>query len=316
MSFVDSTQTGEHPLRMSVISRSLGSTRRRFALVMLAPATILLVGLTLYPFLVSLWYSFTDFSLLEPRDRDFIGFANYADLLTGAEFWNSFRITAAFCLLAVSIETLIALGIALLLQAETRGTGMLRAIYMVPMAITPVAATFTFRLMYSPTLGVFNAILDRLGLPPQAWLSDPRMALPALVIVDVWQWTPFILLIVIGGLSVIPREPIEAAALDGASGWTLFRDITLPYLRPFLAIAILFRFIDAFKTFDIIYVLTGGGPGTSTRTLNLFAFKQGIEFLELGYAASIAIVMLILVTIAARVFVRLTHAMRPAGGQA
>ncbi len=276
---------------------------------MLAPATILLLGLTLYPFLASFWYSFTDYSLLKPNDRDFVGLANYVRLLSGSEFWASFRTTATFCALAVGIETLIALGIALLLQAESRGSGLLRAIYMVPMAITPVAATFTFRLIYSPSLGVLNAFLERIGLPPQAWLSDPRMALPALVLVDVWQWTPFILLIIVGGLSVIPAEPLEAAAIDGASGWRLFWDITLPFLRPFLAIAVLFRFIDAFKTFDIIYVLTGGGPGTSTRTLNLFAFKQGIEFLEMGYASSIAILMLIVVTLATRIFVRATRLM-------
>lgn len=293
---------------------SLRRRRQRFLLLMLAPATLLLLALTLYPFLTSLWYSFTDYSLLEPNDRDFVGLSNYASLLRGGEFWSSLRITALFCAMAVGIETLLGLGVALLLQAETRGGGLLRAVYMVPMAITPVAATFTFRLMYSPSLGVFNVFLERLGLPPQAWLADPTMALPALVLVDVWQWTPFILLIVIGGLSVIPSEPLEAAALDGATGWQLFRSITLPYLRPFLAIAVLFRFIDAFKTFDIIYVLTGGGPGTATRTLNLFAFKQGIEFLEMGYAASIAILMLIFVTVVSRLFVRMTRLLEPGEG--
>jgi multiple sugar transport system permease protein len=185
---------------------------------------------------------------------------------------------------------------------------------MIPMAITPVAATFTFRLMYSPSLGVFNHLLERVGLPPQTWLADPRLALPSLVVVDVWQWTPFILLIVVGGLSVQPQEPVEAAMLDGAAGWRLFRDITLPFLWPFLTIAILFRTIDAFKTFDIIYVLTGGGPGTSTRTLNLLAFKEGIEFLEMGYAAAISIVMLVIVLVFAQVFVRRTGLIRGMGG--
>ncbi|MFN8594191.1 MAG: sugar ABC transporter permease [Thermomicrobiales bacterium] len=292
---------------------SLVRQRRRFVLLMLTPATLLLLVLTLYPFLASFWYSLTDYSLLEPNDRDFIGLGNYASLLRGGEFWWSLRVTTLFCVMAVGVETLLALGIALLLQAET-GAGWLRAVYMIPMAITPVAATFTFRLMYSPSLGVINYALERLGLPPQAWLADPTMALPALVLVDVWQWTPFILLIVVGGLSVIPSEPLEAAALDGASGWRLFRDVTFPYLRPFLAIAVLFRFIDAFKTFDIIYVLTGGGPGTATRTLNLFAFKQGIEFLEMGYAASIAILMLVVVTIASRLFVRMTRLLEPGEG--
>jgi multiple sugar transport system permease protein len=284
--------------------------RRRFVFLMLAPATVLLLALTLYPFLASAWLSLTDYSLLEPNDRDFIGLRNYAELLGSAEFWGAFRLTAVFCLFAVGIETLLGIGVALLLHAETRGVGWLRAVYMIPMAITPVAATFTFRLMYSPSLGVFNHFLERLGLPPQAWLADPRLALPALVMVDVWQWTPFVLLIVVGGLSVLPQEPFEAATLDGASGWRLFRDMTLPFIWPYLTVAILFRTIDAFKTFDIIYVLTGGGPGTSTRTLNLFAFKQGIEFLEMGFASSVAILMLLIVTVFAKVFVARTGLMR------
>lgn len=287
--------------------------RRRFVLLMLAPSTVVLLGLTLYPFLTSLWLSFTDYTLLEPNDRDFVGLANYRELVTSAEFWGAFRVTALFCFFAVGIETLLGLGVALLLQAEGRRVGWLRALYMVPMAITPVAATFTFRLMYSPSLGVFNHLLESVGLPPQTWLADPRLALPSLVLVDVWQWTPFVLLIVVGGLSVLPQEPFEAAMLDGASGWRLFRDLTLPFLWPFLTIAVLFRTIDAFKTFDIIYVLTGGGPGTSTRTLNLLAFKQGIEFLEMGEAAAVSILMLVAVILFAQVFVRRTGLIRGMG---
>lgn len=284
--------------------------RRRFVWLMLAPSTILLLGLTLYPFISSLLLSFTDYTLLAPGDRKVIGLRNYADLLGSADFWGAFRVTLVFCALAVGIETVIGVLVAVLLHAETRGAPALRAAYMIPMAITPVAATFTFRLMYSPSLGIVNYFLQGLGLPPQAWLSDPKMALPALVIVDVWQWTPFILLIVVGGLSVLPQEPFEAATVDGAGGWRLFRDLTLPMLRPYLAVAILFRAIDAFKTFDIIYVLTGGGPGTATRTLNLYAFKQGIEFLEMGYASSIAIVMLILTILFARLFLWRTGLIR------
>ncbi|MBA3415540.1 MAG: sugar ABC transporter permease [Chloroflexia bacterium] len=288
--------------------------RRRFVLLMLAPSTILLMALTLYPFLTSLWLSVTDYTLLAPNDREFIGLENYRELLASAEFWGALRLTAVFCLFAVGLETLIGVGVALMLHAETRRVGWLRAVYMVPMAITPVAATFTFRLMYSPSLGVFNHLLERVGLPPQTWLADPRLALPSLLLVDIWQWTPFILLIVVGGLSVLPQEPFEAAMLDGAAGWRLFRDITLPFLWPFLTIAILFRAIDAFKTFDIIYVLTGGGPGTSTRTLNLLAFKQGIEFLEMGYAAAISILMLVIVMVFAQIFVRRTGLIRGMGG--
>jgi multiple sugar transport system permease protein len=301
-----------HPQRGVVPrpSRTNARQRRWFVLLMLAPATLLLLGLTLFPFASSLFLSFTDYSLQSSDGYDWIGTGNYADLLTGPAFWPAFRTTLLFTGMAVGLETLLGLGIAVMLHQETRGVPVLRAIYMVPMAITPIAATFTFRLMYNPTLGVFNYFLENLGLPRQAWLSDLRMALPALVIVDAWQWTPFVLLIVVGGLSVLPQEPFEAAQLDGAGAWRTFRDLTLPMLWPYLAVAVLFRTIDAFKTFDIIYVLTGGGPGVVTRTLNLLAYKQGIEYLEVGYAASIATVMLVLTILFARLFLWRTGLVR------
>lgn len=291
--------------------RTVAQERRRFVTLMLAPATIVLLGLTIFPFLASLYYSFTDYSLMSPDDVNIVWFANYGDLLSNPGFWSAARTTAIFTVAAVSIETLLGIGIAVLLHAETRGATIFRAIYLIPMAITPVAATFTFRLMFNPSLGVFNYVLELAHLPTQTWLADPRLALPSLIMVDVWQWTPFVLLIVAGALTVLPQEPFEAARVDGASSWQLFRDLTLPMLMPYIGVAVLFRSLDAFKTFDIIYALTGGGPGISTRTLNLLAYKQGIEYLEMGYAAAIAIVMLIIATVFARLFLRRTGLIRP-----
>lgn len=277
---------------------------------MLAPSTILLLGLTIFPFAASLYYSFTDYSLLEPGQTSFIWLDNYRDLLTSADVHEALTTTLIFTAAAVGIETLLGIAVATALHAETRGSTLLRAIYLIPMAITPVAATFTFRLILHPTRGVLNYLLESVGLPAQTWLADPALALPTLILIDVWQWTPFVLLIVAGALTVLPQEPFEAARVDGATGWRLFRDLTLPMLKPFLGVAILFRVLDAFKAFDIIYALTGGGPGTVTRTLNLLAYKEGIEYLEMGYAASIAIVMLILATIFARVFLWRTGLIR------
>lgn len=280
------------------------SEQQLFILLMLAPATMLLLGLTIVPFVISFLLSFTDYSLLRAGQWTVTGFQNYVDLLATPEFWRAFRITVLFTACALLIQTTLAVGIAVLLHEERRAAPFFRILYMLPMAITPVAATFTFRIIFNPTLGILNYSLRSLGLPPQAWLADPGLALPTLILVDTWQWTPFILLIVAGGLTVLPIEPFEAAWVDGANRWQTFRYLTLPMLRPYLAVAILFRSMDAFKTFDIIFVLTGGGPGITTRTLNLLAYQQGIEFLSIGKASTIAIVMLVVVIVFAQIFLR------------
>ena len=285
--------------------------RRKFLLLMLAPATVLLMGLTVAPFLASLAFSFTNYDLTAPGQTEFVGLANYIALFSSSEFWNAARVTTVFTLVAVSLQLVLGVAIATLLHNETRGVPIFRLIYLLPMAITPVAAVFTFRMMFNPSLGVFNHMVKALGLPAQDWLGTPAMALGALILVDTWQWTPFILLIAAGGLAALDEEPLEAARIDGAGPIQLFFHHTLPMLFPYLAIAIVFRSIDAFKTFDIIFVLTNGGPGIATRTLNLLAYKQGIEFLAMAYAATLAIVMLIMTIVVSQVFLRRTDLFRP-----
>ncbi|MGB3814468.1 MAG: sugar ABC transporter permease [Shinella sp.] len=288
------------PLRQTTIQRA----ERNFILLMLAPATILMLTLTLVPFLVSVYLSFTDYSLTAPDTVNWVGLKNYSDLLTSGDFWEAARITAIFTIVAVGIETVLGVGIAALLHHEVKQASWLRVIYLLPMAITPIAATFTFRLMFNPTQGVLNYLLGLVGLPPSAWTAAPETALLSLILVDVWQWTPFILLIVMGGMAALPPEPEEASQMDGAGPFRTFFIVTLPRLKPYLALALLFRLIDAFKTFDIIFVLTGGGPGVVTRSLNLLAYKFGIEYLSMGYASALAIVMLVFTLVAGQVFLR------------
>ncbi|MEO1103091.1 MAG: sugar ABC transporter permease [Pseudomonadota bacterium] len=285
--------------------------RTRFILLMLAPATVLLIGLTIIPFVASVVFSFTNYSLVTPDDFAFIGVENYGRMLDSEEFWNALRITLLFTVAAVSVQLILGVGIAALLHHETRGVPLLRIIYLLPLAITPVAAVFTFRIMLNPSIGIANYILRSIGLPPQDWLGTPAMAIATLVAVDTWQWAPFILLIAAGGLAAMDQEPQEAAAMDGAGPVRAFFDHALPMLFPYLVIAIVFRSIDAFKTFDIIFVLTGGGPGIATRTLNLLAYKQGIEFLSMGYAAALALVMLIITIVASQTLLRKTRLFRP-----
>ena len=272
---------------------------------MLAPAVILLVGLTVVPFITSVGLSLTDYLLSSPPAR-FIAFKNYTDLLSSSDFWKALSISLLFTIGAVALETIIGVSIAVVLHQETKFVALFRTIYLIPLAITPIAALFTFRMMLNPSLGVVNYLLRRIGVPAQDWLGGHSMALISLILVDTWQWAPFTLLIVVGGLASLPLEPFEAAELDGASRLQTFFYITLPLLKPFLLIAVLFRSIDAFKTFDLIYVLTAGGPGTSTTTLNLYGYKQAIEFLELGYGATIAIIIMLIMTIFANIFLRKT----------
>lgn len=285
--------------------------RRRFVVLMLAPATVLLAGLTLLPFIVSVLFSLTNYSLVTPDDARFVGVANYHALFRSEEFWNALRVTVLFTTVAVAVQLVLGVGIAVLLHHETRAVPLLRLIYLLPMAITPVAAVFTFRMMLNPSLGVFNHLLKQIGLPAQDWLGTATMSLASLIMVDTWQWTPFILLIAVGGLAAIDEEPLEAARMDGAGPVAIFFHHTLPALFPYLAVAIVLRAIDAFKTFDIIFVLTGGGPGIATRTLNLLAYKNGIEFLSMGYAAALAIVMLVITIVASQAFLRRTGLFRP-----
>jgi len=285
--------------------------RNKFIILMLMPATILLVGLTLFPFIVSLILSFTDYSLLRPGQTKFIFLDNYIELMKTDEFWIALRVTVIFTVLAVSVQVVLGVIFATLLHNENTNVSLLRTLYLLPLAITPIAATFTFRLMFNPSLGVLNYFMKLLGLEPQAWLASPNTAMLSLIIVDTWQWTPFILLICLGGLASLPSEPFEAAKVDGASSWQVFTKITVPMLYPFIGLALLFRSIDAFKTFDIIYVLTSGGPGILTRTLNLYAFKHGIEYLSMGYAGSIAIVMLIITIVVAQIFLRKNKLLLP-----
>lgn len=293
-----------------------GLSRRAFIVLMLAPTTLLLLGVTLFPFVAALAMSLTNYSLIRPDQLAWIGLENYADLLGSAEFWLALRVTAVFTFFAVAVQMVVGTGVALLLHYETRRVAWLRVVYLLPMAITPVAATFTFRMMFNPSLGVVNHIFKSLGLPPQDWLGSPSTALFSLLVVDTWQWAPFIMLIAAAGLAAMDEEQLEASQMDGATFGQMLRHQVLPMLMPYLAFAMVFRAIDAFKTFDIIFVLTGGGPGTLTRTLNLLTYKHGIEFLSMGYAAAISIVMLVVAILASQVFLRRLRLLQPRNARA
>ncbi|GIJ30311.1 sugar ABC transporter permease [Micromonospora qiuiae] len=274
-------------------------TRRLFLL----PLTALLVALTVVPFVYTLVLSFTNMAPTEASLR-FVGLSNYAELVGSREFWSAVRVTAVFTVSAVAIEFVVAMAVAVALTRVTRGAPLLRALFLLPLAAAPVASLFNWRLMFNSSFGLINYVLGVLGLPQPDWGADAGMPLLSLIIVDTWQWTPFVLVILVGGMSAIPADVYEAASVDGSGSWSTFWHVTFPLLRPFVLVALLFRGIDALKTFDSIQVLTGGGPGTSTTTLNYFAFREGISFLNFGRASAAAMLLLLVAILLARLLLR------------
>ena len=261
-----------------------------------APAVLLVAVLIVYPIAYTGWMSFQEWSASSLSPPRFVGAANYAKILVGdARFREAVARTIYFTLVAVAAETLLGVAMALLFNREFWGRGLLRTLAILPMVATPTAIALVFVMMYHPTLGVANYLVSLAGLAPFRWTYSSQTALYALALVDSWQWTPLIMLIALAGLASLPREPYEAARLDGASPFQAFWHITLPLLRPALVVAILFRAIDALKTFDIIFVMTQGGPANASETINILLFNQAFSYFNMGYAASMAVALFALV---------------------
>jgi multiple sugar transport system permease protein len=245
-----------------------------------------------YPIAYTVWMSLQDWfasSLTAPR---FVGLANYQRIAVGdPRFREALVRTVYFTVLAVGAETVLGVAMALLFNREFWGRGLLRTLAILPMVATPTAIGLVFVMMYHPTLGVANYLLTVAGLPPFKWTYSSQTALYALAVVDVWQWTPLIMLIALAGLASLPREPYEAAHIDGASAGQAFWHITLPLIRPAVVVAVLFRAIDALKTFDIIFIITQGGPANSTETINILLFNQAFSYFNMGYASSMAVAL-------------------------
>lgn len=261
-----------------------------------APAVVVIALIIVYPVLYTGWMSLQEWfasSLSPPR---FVGLANYARIIgTDTRFHEAFVRTLYFSAFVVAAETVLGVAMALLFNREFWGRGIVRTLSVLPMVATPTAIALIFVMMYHPTLGVMNYLVTHLGLPPQKWIYSSRTVLYALAAVDVWEWTPLVMLIALAGLAALPKEPYESALLDGASGVRILWHITLPLLRPVIVVAILFRAIDAIKTFDIIFVMTQGGPGNASETINLFLFNQAFSYFNIGYASAVAVVLFALV---------------------
>lgn len=272
-----------------------GFLERHARWVLPFPAVAFIVVMMVFPILYTVKNSLMDMNLASGATSSFVGLANYGALLRDSRFVASVWRTCYFTALAVGVEVVLGVAIALLLHREGRGKNLVNAIFLLPMMATPVAIAMVWLLMFEPTIGVANYVLQSLHLPAGLWIAGSNSVIPSLALVDIWEWTPMVTLIVLAGLSGLPGDVYEAARVDGASPWQQLWRITLPLLRPTIVVAGLLRFIDGFKTFDIIYTMTGGGPNYGSETLNIYIYEQAFNYYDFGYASAMLIVFFALI---------------------
>lgn len=271
------------------------------------PTLILLILWNVFPLFYSLYLSFTNYVAIANQPPQWVGLNNYTFILNNDTLWRAFATTGKYALFSVSIQTVLGFGLAMLLRQRFRGSGLVTTLLLVPMMLSPVVVGLFWKLIYNPSFGIFNYLLNfsQPALAPDM-LQNGDLALWAVVLVDVWMWTPFVMLLCLSGLSAIPDYLYEAAAIDRASSWFQFRRITLPQVAPLLLIAVLFRSIEAFKAFDVVQGLTGGGPGNSTETISIslwrLAFQQG-QF-KTGRASALAYILLVIVIGVSNLYIR------------
>lgn len=275
-------------------TRSSYGRRHRY-LLFVAPAILATVAVILFPWLYTIFMSLHEWKVGEARE--WVGIDNYINLLTDARFRESVWRTFLFTALAVIFPVLIGVAAAVLFHQEFRWRGVFRVLFMMPMIATPVAIALVWTMMFHPQLGVLNYLLSKVGLPTSLWIYSPDTVIPSLVMVETWQWTPLVMLIVLGGLASLPVEPMESAVVDGANAFQIFRDITLPLVLPFIMVAVVLRMIDALKTFDIIFAMTQGGPGTASETINIYLYLQAFSFYRIGHASAVVVVFFVIIVV-------------------
>ncbi|NDO89858.1 sugar ABC transporter permease [Cellulosimicrobium cellulans] len=277
---------------------------RGLAALFISPAMLLLLAMSVFPLLWALTLSFTNYSATSSAPAEFVGFANYAEILTSPAVRQRALTTLVYVVGAVTLQTVLGFGIAYLISRRERGRGLLTTVFLVPMMLSPVVVGLFWRFMLDAQFGVVNSLLTSVGLQPVEWLTRQETAMISLIVVDTWQWTPFIMLIALAGLTAVPRYLYEAASIDRASEWFRFRNITLPLVWPLLLIAVMFRAIEAFRLFDLVYILTNGGPGVSTETLSFHVYKVAFLGFNTGTASAYGILMVVVVIVLAQVYLR------------
>ena len=294
----------------SLVSRKLKrhhnlslSRERALPYLLIAPTVAVLLALSIYPLLYAVKVSLQAGTGAGLRWT----LANFARLASDRFFLDALGHTFVYAAVALTLEFLLGLGLALLLNGQLRGRSLFRAALLVPMMLPPVVVGVVWRLMLNPNFGAINGTLKGTGLKTEAltWTASPRLALASVIAVDVWQWTPFMFLVLLAGLQAIPQEPYEAARVDGSSAWQTFRHVTLPLLKPAILIALLLRTMDLLRVFDQIFILTEGGPGFATETISLYIYRTAFRFFDFGYAAAMSFVLLVLTNTISVLYIRL-----------
>ena len=265
--------------------------------VFIWPALLVVLIVTIYPLVYSLTISFTSFRLIPPTPPKFIGFGNYAKLLGQERFWDVIGTTSLISFSAIALQYVIGFALALAVHAKVFGHKQLRVGLLMPMLMAPVAVALMGRMVFNPTLGPINQFFSALGYPNLPFLTDSTFALSVLIIIEVWMWTPFVMLLMLAGLQSLPSDVFEAAELENASAWQRFWTITFPMLLPISVAVVFIRLIESMKLMDTVIAMTGGGPGISTETLTLFAYQEGFRKFNLGYTAALSFLFLIVIVV-------------------
>jgi ABC-type sugar transport system permease subunit len=287
-------------------SQSLLARDRRFGYLLVAPLLIVLLLITAYPLGYNIWNSFHHVDYLLPPLGGFAGLSNYAKLFTNDQFLPALAHTLGFTVVSVAVETVIGLGLALALNKPFRGRGIVRAAIFIPWAVPTVVSAELWRTMFDPQQGFVNFVLTKLHLPlaSTTWLDSTWTAWGGILIADAWRNTPFIAIVLLAGLQVIPSDIYEAAKIDGANAWQQFRRLTLPLLKPALMVALIFRTLQSFLIFDVVYIMTGAGPGTSTNVLAYLNYKAFFYLFDYGYGGAVSVALVVVALIIASVYVR------------
>jgi multiple sugar transport system permease protein len=267
--------------------------KRRIFIVFLVPPMAVLCVVTILPLIYLVATSFTPLDLTNPQSLRFAGLLNYQQLAGDQRFWNSTWVQVQLSFWTVSFQLVIGFGLALLLNSRLRVVELMRSTFIIPMVLPPVVVALIWKILFTPDVSILNWILGLLRLPQPAWLADPTLALWAIIIADVWEWFPFVMLMLLAALQMLPEDPLEAARLDGASRWQIFCYVRLPLLKPAVVVVVLFRLIDSVKAFPHIFIMTGGGPGVATEVTNYYAYLQAFSYTYVGFSSAIIVVMLL-----------------------
>ncbi|MFH1794660.1 MAG: sugar ABC transporter permease [Pseudomonadota bacterium] len=298
---VDERLTGARTSR-SRFARKFADLVSRWAFMV--PAAVLLLAVLAYPIFYTIEISFSRFDLATFSAVEWVGWDNYREVLDDYRFWESMKVTVVYLVFALPLQIVLGFGIAFLINAEWRGRNVVRALFIIPMVVAPVVAGGLWRMILDPLWGIVNYVLGLVGLGPLDWFGDPTLAMAALIIIDTWRWTPFVILTATAALLALPRDVFEAAEIDGANWWSKLWSITLPLLVPIIAATFVVRWLGAVKMFDIALAATYGGPGGATNVINLFIYEEAFRSLRFAESAAMAVIILVVTMVLTALFLR------------